>query len=238
MPTPRYTVVCTKNEIIAQDIYEIHFTKPAGFSFTAGQFILFDVPLVENHADIQTRAFSIASSPGESDLIFAMKMKEGGRASRWIQEVLVEGGQLEMQGPFGFFILPQTLDHDLLLICTSTGIAPFRSQLPGLLAGGFSKRIDLIYGVRSERDLFWKEFFEDLAKQYPNFFVHIALTQPSPEWTGHVGRVQTIIPQVISDWSTRKVYVCGNPAMTGDIKKLCLEQWGMQKQDFHMEGYI
>jgi len=238
MPTPSYIVSCTHNERIAQDIYEIHFSKPEGLTFKAGQFILFDVPLIENPADIQTRAFSVASSPEESDLLFIMKMKEHGRASRWIQESLKPGDTMRLQGPFGLFTLPSTLDHDLLLLCTSTGVAPFRSQLPGLLASGFSKRIDLIYGVRTDADLFWKDYFENLAKQYPNFFVHIALTQPSPEWTGHVGRVQTLVPQIVQDWTTRKVYVCGNPAMTADIKKLCLEQWGIKKEDFHMEGYI
>ncbi len=238
MPTPSYTITCISNEKIARDIYEIHFAKPENFTFKAGQFILFDVGLVEDPKNIQTRAFSIASSPEESDLIFAMKLKEGGRASRWIEESLKPGDEARMQGPFGLFTLPQDLSHDLLLICTSTGNAPFRSQLPGLLASGFSKRIDLIYGVRTEEDLFWKEYFEDLAKQYPNFFAHTILTQPAAGWTGHVGRVQTLVPKIISDMANRKVYVCGNPDMTGEIKKLCLEEWGIPKQDFHMEGYI
>ena len=47
MKTKEYKVVCTRNEKIAEGIYEMVFTKPAGFFFKAGQFVLFDVPLIE-----------------------------------------------------------------------------------------------------------------------------------------------------------------------------------------------
>lgn len=143
-----------------------------------------------------------------------------------------------MQGPFGRLVLDEKPKKELLMIATSTGIAPFRSQLEPLLSSGFDKRVDLVYGVRSEEDMFWLGYFEDLAKKYENFFLHTALSQPSDAWTGHKGRVQTLVPQIVKDWSTKKVYACGTPVMTMDVKKLCLEEWGVAKEDFHMEGYI
>lgn len=237
MPTPSYQITCTKNEKIADGIYEIFFTKPEGFTFKPGQFVLFDIPLVDDLNDIQTRAFSVASSPKEDQLIFAMKMKEGGRASRWIEELLKEGDEVRMQGPFGNFMLDTETEKDWLLICTSTGVAPFRSQLVSYLPEQ-TRRIDLIFGVRNEGDLFWQEWFENLAKAHENFFVHFALSQPTDDWKGHKGRVQTLAPLIGDDFTNKKVYVCGNPAMTGDLKKICLEDWGIEKQDFHMEGYI
>ena len=238
MPTPQYHICCTKNDRIARDVYEIHCEKPDGFTFQAGQFILFDVPLIEDETDIQTRAFSLASSPLEDELIFAMKLVEGGRASRFIEQKLHVGTTLRMQGPFGVFHLDQDTEKEYVLICTSTGNAPFRSQLMTILPSGDTRRIDLIYGVRAKEDLFWKEEFEALAREYDNFYLHIALSQPEETWKGHRGRVQTLVPQIVRDWSQKKVYACGNPDMTGDIKKLCLEEWGVGKEDFHMEGYI
>ncbi|MBI3619465.1 hypothetical protein HY213_05540, partial [Candidatus Peregrinibacteria bacterium] len=59
MPLPVHTIRCLSLRVIAPDVYEVVFTKPEGFSFRAGQFVLFDVPLIENRDDIQTRAFSI-----------------------------------------------------------------------------------------------------------------------------------------------------------------------------------
>lgn len=238
MPTPEYTITCQQNEQIAHDVYEIIFQKPAGFTFESGQFVLLDTPLVEQPDDMQPRAYSIASSPEEEHLLFCMKMIKGGRASRWIQEVLCPGVQTRMVGPMGRFTLENESSKDLLFICTSTGVAPFRSHALAALSAGDTRRIDLIFGVRSQEDLFWVEQFESLAKLYDNFFFHPALSQPNEDWKGHAGRVQTLVPQIVSDFSNKKIYVCGNPDMTNEVKKLCLDEWGVMKSDLHVEGYV
>jgi NADPH-dependent ferric siderophore reductase len=50
--------------------------------------------------------------------------------------------------------------------------------------------------------------------------------------------VQAIAHAAIPDFTARQIYVCGNPSMTLELKKLCLEQWGIDKRDMHVEGYI
>jgi NAD(P)H-flavin reductase len=238
MPVPSYQLRCTRNEKIARGIYEFAFEKPANLLFKAGQFVLFDVGLVEDPTNIQTRAFSIASSPDEKELLFVAKMKEGGRASRWIEEVLKPESIVRTQGPFGNFVLDHATEKEYLFIATSTGIAPFRAQVLEALARGNARRMDIVYGVRAEEDLFWVKELEELSQKYSNVFVHIALTQPSPEWKGHKGRVQTLVPLIVQDFSKKSVYVCGSPDMTKELKMTCLEQWGMEKKDLHVEGYI
>lgn len=238
MPVPSYQLRCTHNERIANGVYEFHFEKPATFSFKAGQFVLFDVALIDNPADIQTRALSIASAPHEEKLIFVNKQKEGGRASAWIERVLRPGDEVRIQGPFGNFQVDATNDKDILFIATSTGVAPFRSQILAMIHAGSTRKIDLVFGVRNEEDMFWKEQFESMAQKYPNLFVHFPLSNPSPEWKGHRGRVQTLIPLIIPDITQRQIYVCGSPDMTKELKQLCLEEWHVEKKDLHVEGYI
>lgn len=232
-----YSITCLRNKCIARDIYELEFTKPDNFTFQPGQFVLFDVPLIENPSDTQTRALSIASSPNEETLLFIMKMKSGGRISRWIQEGVKKDTEVRMQGPFGVFTLDRETTKDYLLIATSTGVAPFRSQLC-MFVPSESRRIDLVFGVRAEEDLFWHEEFESLAKEQENFFIHFALSDPSKDWKGHHGRVQTLVPQIVTDFSQKKVYICGSPEMTKEVKGLCLNEWKIAKEDVHMEGYI
>lgn len=219
-------------------MYELAFTKPAGLVFKPGQFVLFDIPLVDTPSDMQTRALSIASTNDEPDLLFVVKLIPGGRISRWIVERLQEGGTAPMKGPFGLFVLDAETPKDYLFIATSAGIGPFRSQLKTALAGGDTRQMDLVFGVRAEEDLFWENQFRALAEQYENFYVHIVLSNPAGEWSGHRGRVQTLVPQIIKDFSQRNVYVCGNPDMTNEVKKLALEEWGIAKSDLHVEGYI
>jgi NAD(P)H-flavin reductase len=238
MPVPQYQLRCIRNDLIANGVYEFVFERPAEFSFKGGQFVLFDVPLVEDSANIQTRAFSIASAPQEEELIFVAKMKEGGRASRWIEELLKPGSIVRTQGPFGNFKLDTETDKEYLFIATSTGVAPFRSQMLDALSRGDTRRMDLIMGARTEADMFWKEEFEALAQKHENVFVHFPLSGPSENWKGHKGRVQTLVPMLIQDFTRKSVYVCGSPDMTKELKQICLEQWGMEKKDLHVEGYI
>ena len=240
MPLPTYTLTCTRNEAIANDVHVFMFTKPEGFVFTPGQFVLFQIPLIDSPADIQTRAFSIASAPDEPELLFVAKFVSGGRASRWIKDVLQPGDTIAMQGPFGNFLLDHATPKDYLFIATGTGIAPFRPQILSLLSGGgdHHHRIDLIFGVRTEADLFWTDDFTKLTQQHENFYLHVILNEPSAAWTGHRGRVQVLTEKLITDSSHRSVYVCGNPDMTKDIKRLCLDVWHLPKEDVHVEGYI
>jgi ferredoxin-NADP reductase len=238
MPVPSFTLTCTKNEKIARDVYDFRFAKPTGFSFQAGQFVLFDVALIDNPADVQTRAFSIASADSESELIFVAKLKQGGRASRWVEENLKPGETVRIQGPFGRFVLPKESPLDMLFIATSTGVAPFRAQIIEAAEWKKNNRIDMVFGVRSEEDLFWKDEMELLAQKYENFFLHLALSNPTDEWKGHRGRVQTLVPLIAKDIAKRNVFVCGSPDMTKELKQLCLEQWNVPKEQLHVEGYI
>lgn len=238
MPTPSYNITCTQNRVIARDVYELRFTKPDGLSFKPGQFVLFDVPLVENTADIQTRAYSIASAPSEKDLLFVIKLKTGGRASRWIVESLKVGDTVRIQGPFGVFTLDRSSPRDWLLVATSAGLAPFRSQLAAFLSEETTRRIDMIFGVHAEEDFFWLDELRSFEKSYPNFHVHPTLSKPSPSWFGHVGRVQTLLPEILGGRTAMKVYICGNPDMTKDVKRICIEEFHLPKANVHMEGYI
>ena len=98
--------------------------------------------------------------------------------------------------------------------------------------------MDLIFGVRTEEDLFWVDELSDLTHQYENFYLHTALSQPHDEWRGHKGRVQTLFSQIEPNLQECSIYVCGNPAMTSEVKTLCLEEFGCNKTQLHVEGYI
>ncbi|MBI2523939.1 hypothetical protein HYW11_01850 [Candidatus Peregrinibacteria bacterium] len=238
MTTPTFQTTCTRNRPIARDVYEFTLQKPEGFTYEPGQFVLFSVPLLENSADIQPRAYSIASAPGEPDLRFVLKLREGGRASRWCTGMLREGTPVSMQGPFGALVLDRATTKDYLFLATSTGVAPFRSMIVSTLAAGDTRRMDLLFGAWNEGGLFWTEDFQRLAASHPSFRYHVILDQPPSTWNGHRGHVQDIAPRIVPDCGQRSIYICGNPAMVAAVKQCCLEQWGVPQEDLHVEGYI
>ncbi len=239
MAVPTFTITCTEKTLVAPGVYQIRFTKPEGFSFKAGQFVLFDVPLVADPTNIQQRAYSVASTPAEPDLLFSIKLVDGGRASMWIEQVLRLGTTVPMKGPFGVFVLqPEKTPKNYAFICTGAGVAPFRGQIKHALEAGEKRKMDLLFGARNKADLFWVEEFSALAKRYPNFALHTSLTSGEADWSGHRGRVQVVAPQIIGDQMPNTcVYICGAPEMVKDVKAHCLE-WGIPKADVHAEGYM
>jgi NAD(P)H-flavin reductase len=198
-----------------------------------------NLPLVENPEDIQPRAYSIASHPSENtELTFVLRYKEGGRASRWMDEVLKVGDPVRIQGPLGNFTLNEKTDKAYVFVGTGSGVAPFRSHLLYALdTKGDTRPMHLFFGVRHEEDLFWVEMFDDIAREHQNLHLHISLSQPPPLWKGLTGRVTDIMPTVIKDFSRINAYVCGNPAMVKDVKVWLIEN-GVPKEDVHQEGYV
>ena len=238
MPTPSFIVECTRNDIVAENIHELEFTKPDGLTFEPGQFLLIDVPLIDNPEDIQPRAYSIASSPNDDHLMLVIKLVGGGRASTWVKEGLKPGTEARIQCPFGKFILDANTQKEYVMMCTSTGIAPFRSQLRTILPGAEDRKIDLFFGLLNEKELFWEEELNSLAAQYSNFSYHVSAGDPSDEWEGFKGYVQQHASEVISDFSNKQIYICGAPIMAKAVKETALNDWGVPAEDVHMEGFI
>ena len=241
MTTLSHLATCTQKKKLCDWVYEIKFKLSEGknLTFSAGQFVLWDVPLVDNFDDIQPRAYSIASPPCENtELTFAFGYKEGGRAGRFVREALKEGDEIRIQGPFGKFIIDDDSSKDYVFIATGCGVAPFRSHLKWLLEErGDTRPMHLFFGVRHEEDLFWVDEFDSLQERFPNFHAHISLSKPGDGWKGPRGRVTDAMPEVLSDFSNISAYVCGSPEMVKDVKEWLIGQ-GVAKGDVHAEGYI
>ncbi|MCA9370862.1 MAG: FAD-dependent oxidoreductase [Candidatus Peregrinibacteria bacterium] len=228
MSTPRFSVTCTRKELIAENIYEVAFAKPEGFSFTAGQFVLFDVPLLDNPEDIQPRAYSIGSAPKDDELVFAIKSVPNGRMTLFLENKMQKGTQLSLQGALGNFLLDRTTPKDYVFLCTATGIAPFRSYLRSYLAEETDRKIDLFFGLLRENELFWEDELKEFQKQYQHFNYYICINR----------FVQDEAMSAISDFSNKQIYLCGSPLMTKAVKEIAISQWHVPKADVHMEGFI
>lgn len=238
MDHPLHVAPCIAHRMIARDVYEFTLQKPAGFTFVPGQFILFQVPLPSHPDDIQPRAFSLASAPHEADLRFVATLKPGGRASAWIEQYVRPGVAVAFTRAMGNFSLQENPGRTIVFLATSSGVAPFRAMIEHTLANGDVRPMHLIFGVRSEEDLFWSDEFYAIQRRHPHVRFHQALTKPSSSWRGSVGRVQTIFPQLSLDPTVIDLYACGNPAMTKEVKALAISAWGIGAKNVHVEGYI
>jgi NAD(P)H-flavin reductase len=99
--------------------------------FQAGQFVTMDLPISDKRLK-RWRSYSIASAPvGEDDVLefCVVKAEESTGGSKYLCDEATIGTPIRFKGPDGTFVLKQPLEKDLVLICTGTGVAPFRSMI-------------------------------------------------------------------------------------------------------------
>ena len=203
---------------LTHDVRELELTlcEPKEIVFKAGQFISFEMPK-EGHPYPVTRPYSIASPPSISNRVLLLfNLVSGGPGSSYLYG-LREGDPATFKGPAGSFHLREDPTKRIVFVATGTGIAPFRSMILSALERDGTQPLMLFWGVRSERDLYYQDEFQDLADRYPHFSFVTTLSQPGPEWTGVRGRVSSLIQERVASVADFAVYLCGNGNMIEDV---------------------
>jgi len=227
---------------IAPEVRHFVFEAPdvEKLFFTPGQFVSFTDTVGGKKI---TRAYSIASAPGETNRFeLCLNLVTDGHLSPRLFS-MQPGESVEMLPPLGQFVIRHA-DRDAILIATGTGIAPFRSILRAHLNDA-SRAFTLLFGVRHEHSLMYRAEFEEMARHYSHFRFLSTLTRPGPDWTGLTGRVQQ---HLIQSLGTRPggeppgprgdvdVFLCGLKAMVDDVRNI-LKAMGFDRKQILYEKY-
>jgi Na(+)-translocating NADH:ubiquinone oxidoreductase F subunit len=132
---------------------------------------------------------------------------------------LKPGDKVTAIGPFGDFLIKPS-EREMVYLGGGAGMAPLRAHLSHLLESqGSQRKISFWYGARSKQELFYQEYFEDLARKHPNFCFHLALSEPQPgdNWTGFTGFIHEVLQDEYlekhPDPRSIDFYLCGPPPM-------------------------
>lgn len=209
------------------------------FDFVPGQFVTLDLPISERPSK-RLRSYTISSSPDASNIFeLAIVLMEMGSGSHYLFENSFPGFELKFRGPLGHFVLPETLDRDICMICTGTGVAPFRSQLLHLHKNNIAiPNIHLIFGTRLFSDILYFEEMKNLEKELKNFHYHVTLSKETGEnWNGNRGYVHTVY-ETIADHGKKDMdfYLCGWRVMINETRER-LTNLGYPKERVHLEFY-
>jgi CDP-4-dehydro-6-deoxyglucose reductase len=199
--------------------------------FSAGQFVSLTR---EIRGKKITRAYSICCPSSGNTFELCLNRVQDGFLSPFLFD-MQPGETVDMKGPLGGFVWRNPV-RDSILVATGTGIAPFRGMLLEYLKNGGEREITLIFGVRHEESLLYREEFEQLAREHPNFHFRPTLTQPRPEWTGLTGRVQAHALAELGERRDMDVYICGMKAMVDDLRTQ-LKALGLDRKQIIYEKY-
>jgi ferredoxin-NADP reductase len=205
------------------------------FDFKPGQFVTLDLPIHEKK-NKRWRSYSIASRPDGSNVYeLVIVLVEDGLGTNYLFKEISVGSELLFRGPSGVFTLPETIDHDYYMICTGTGIAPFRSMaLDALHAKKAIKNMYLIYGTRTQKDLLYYEEMTQLEKDLQGF--HYLPTLSREDWSGKKGYVHEIYKELCATKPDAHFLLCGWKNMIDEARKT-LAEMGYEKQHIHFELY-
>jgi CDP-4-dehydro-6-deoxyglucose reductase, E3 len=203
----------------------------ASFSYVPGQFASLTADI--NGSPI-TRAYSFASPAHGSRIELCLNRVPEGKFSPYLFE-MQPGDRIQMTGPWGGFIFRQPVE-DSILVAAGTGIVPFRAMLQDQLSRDSVHQFTLIFGVRYEHSILYREEFEQLARDHPNFHFWPTLSRPEPSWTGRTGHVQAHLSEAIVDRRDVNVFICGLKAMVDDVRSI-LKSNGLDRKRIICEKY-
>jgi NAD(P)H-flavin reductase len=215
--------------------YWIEVPDTDNFDFKPGQFVTLDLPIAEK-VNKRLRSYSIASWPDGTNVFeLLIVLAPHGLGTQYLFNEVHIGSELSFRGAQGVFHLPEQLDKEILLICTGTGVAPFRSMINYIALQNIPfNKIHLVFGCRFKTDLLYYDELKALEQKLPNFHYYPTLSRE--EWEGEHGYVHHIYEQICKDKPEALFFLCGWKNMV-DEAKLRIVDMGYEKKMIHQELY-
>lgn len=198
---------------LTHDIKEVEMTLLEGdtISFKPGQYVQFQIPGTSEY-----RAYSVASAPSKKNTIeLITRLVPEGVCTTYMHNILNEGDEAVVTGPYGDFYLQENSTKEIVCIAGGSGLAPIKSIVYHLFEKGTDRKITFFFGAREVKDLYYREEFEKIAKEHPNFRFVPAVSNPTPSdnWTGETGFVHLCMEKYLDRESKKEAYLCGPPVM-------------------------
>lgn len=221
-----------QNLTLTHDVFELTLETKEDFNFNAGQFINIKI---NDGEKVCFRAYSIASRPEGKQLKLCIKKIDGGRGSTWLQS-LKPDDEIVFLGPSGKLTFHPS-NKKIIFVATGTGVAPFTGIIENELLKLNRQEMELYFGLRHEKDIFYKEKFEKLALENANFNFYLTISRPETSaYKGHTGRVTEMLKTLTIDPENIEVFICGLKDMLQEVNNLFLSK-GLKAENIHLEQY-
>jgi ferredoxin-NADP reductase len=186
--------------------------------FKAGQYIILKFP-----NEKEAREYSVYSGENDNYLDILLKTVPAGSFSKRLGELYV-GDELEVDGPYGFFVMnPEEVSAKKhLFIATGTGISPFSSYIHTFPKLNYS----LLHGIGLLNEKIEPENYNE-----KNIIYCV-----SRDASNHFkGRVTDYLKHAEIDKEVI-YHLCGNSAMISDVSDM-LEKNGISPRNIRTEAF-
>lgn len=206
---PRLATIIKKQAMTANEtLFEIELDDRSTLGHKPGQFVEVSV------FGIGEAPISVSSPPTKKDT-FELCIRKLGNVTNKMHTLNV-GDKVGIRGPFGNGFDAEVLKNkDLLFVAGGLGLAPLRSLFNYVLDNRKDYgKVTLLYGCKEPRELLFADELIALAKRDDVDFKPTVNWCPENEtWTGNIGVITTLIPQVNFDPEHTFAVICGPPIM-------------------------
>jgi ferredoxin-NADP reductase/DMSO/TMAO reductase YedYZ heme-binding membrane subunit len=206
------------------------------FDFLPGQYL--NLSFVIDGKKVN-RSYTIASSPtrvGSCEL--TVKCAAQGTASRHLHDNVAAGTLIDVYAPAGRFTFTGAEADSLVMIAGGVGITPLMAKIRYLTDIGWTGHIYLVFSVKTERDIIFRDELDYLRSRFPNLHVTVTLTRAeggSGEWE-HGRFTPELLNRVVPQISTRRVHICGPTEMTELTRQMLLDL-GVPAESIESESF-
>jgi ferredoxin-NADP reductase len=190
----------------------------------------YDVRLTAPDGYRAQRSYSIASSPlDEGEVELTIDRLEDGEVSPYFHDVVMEGDQVEVRGPFTSYFVWRG-ESPVLLVGGGSGVVPLMCMLRHRRRVMSEVPMRLIYSVRRADDVIYAdELGEDAV---------LTFTKSAPEgWHGHTGHIdQQLISEQAAPFLTGLAFLCGTNGFVEAASQLLIEA-GFPPQQIRTERF-
>ncbi len=222
------------------EVRTFRLASPAGprlpFDFLPGQYLNL---VLDIDGKKVRRSYTIASPPTRTGYCEVTVKREGnGLSSRHLHDVVMAGGLIDVKAPAGKFTFTGAESGSVVLVAGGVGITPLMAKVRYLTDLSWPGDIFLVFSVKTERDVIFRDELAALARRHPNLHVTITLTREAgPAWAGERGRITPeLLARVVPGIAGRRVHVCGPTEMTEPTRDM-LRGLGVPDEAIHVESF-
>ncbi|MGB3344454.1 MAG: FAD-dependent oxidoreductase [Aequorivita sp.] len=222
---------------VAKETMMFHFSKPAGFTFKAGQFADYtEINPSETDAEGDTRGFSLGA-PYEEDIIFTTRMRD--TAFKNNMKKMPIGTEVIFDGAYGSFTLQNNTKIPAVFLCGGIGITPVRSIVLQATHDKTAHKIFLFYANKTPKNAAFLDELTAAQKKNANFKLIASMTDVdgSKDWKGETGFfTKEMLKKYIGDLSQPIYYISGPASMVTSIRKT-LNEAGIDDDNIRTEEF-
>jgi NAD(P)H-flavin reductase/ferredoxin len=243
LPTRRSPGRIARMAPLTHDILQVTLTLDHALPFTPGQYC--ELSPQQGSAAGVTRSYSFANVPDANgtsrNVEFFIRKVPGGRFTEWLFNQARVGDSLDANSPYGEFVLRESA-APMLCIAGGSGLAPVLSLLQGaLLSLKRPREVTLVFGARSQQDLYMLDAIDALRREWPVRFDFVPILADEPagsRWQGRRGLIGDHLAGVLGESpAAQQAYLCGPPGMI-DSCIAVLETAGVRASDVYFDKFL